>query len=66
LAYHALQQETNLGLLLPCNVIVYEKDGKVSAAAVDASKMLSVVGNPALNATAKKVNEKLRRVIDNL
>ncbi len=66
LAHHALQQEINLGLLLPCNVAVYEKDGKVSVVAVDASKMLSVVGNPALHATAKKVNEKLRRVIDNL
>ncbi len=66
LAHHALQQELNIGLLLPCNVVVYEKNGKSFVAAVDAAKMLSVVGNPALGATAAQVNEKLRSVIDNL
>jgi hypothetical protein len=35
-------------------------------AAIDASKMLSIVGNSALEATAGQVNDKLRRVIDNL
>jgi uncharacterized protein (DUF302 family) len=66
LAYGALQQELNIGLLLPCNVVVYEKGSTVFVAAVDAAKMLSVVGNPALAATAEQVNEKLRRVIENL
>jgi uncharacterized protein (DUF302 family) len=66
LAYHALQQEMNIGLLLPCNVVVYEKSGKTFVAAIDASKMLSIVGNSALEATAGQVNDKLRRVIDNL
>ncbi len=66
LAYNALQQEINLGLLLPCNVVVYEKNGKTFVGAIDASKMLSVVDNPKLQATAKEVNDKLRRVIDRL
>jgi uncharacterized protein (DUF302 family) len=66
IAYNALKQEMNLGLLLPCNVIVYEKDGKSFVGAIDAAKMLSVVGNPALTATADEVNKKLRRVINNL
>jgi uncharacterized protein (DUF302 family) len=66
LAYGALQLEMNLGLLLPCNVVVYEKDGKCFVAAIDAAKMLSVVGNSALEATAEQVNAKLRRVIDQL
>ena len=66
LAYHALQQEMNLGLLLPCNLVVYEKDGQTIVAAIDANKMLSVVENPALEDTAKQVNEKLRRVVDSL
>jgi uncharacterized protein (DUF302 family) len=66
LAYSALQQEMNIGLLLPCNVVVYEKDGKSFVAAVDAAKMLSVVGNPALEATAQQVNEKLKRVVDKI
>jgi len=63
LAHMALQQEVNLGLLLPCNVVVYEKDGKTFVVAIDAAKMLSVVGNPALESVARQVNEKLQRVI---
>jgi uncharacterized protein (DUF302 family) len=66
LAYETLQEEINIGLLLPCNVIVYEQDGRTVVSAVDAAKMLSVVGNPKLESTAARVNEKLRRVIDSL
>jgi uncharacterized protein (DUF302 family) len=45
MAYKALQQEIGIGLLLPCNVIVYEADevGKSVVAAIDAKTMLSVV-----------------------
>src|SRR5512139_1741824 len=66
LAYQALQQEMDIGLLLPCNVVVYEKQGQAFVAAVDAGRMLSVVGNPALEAMAAQVNAKLHRVIDHL
>ncbi|MDR3701408.1 MAG: DUF302 domain-containing protein [Candidatus Sulfopaludibacter sp.] len=66
LAYQALQQEINLGLLLPCNAIVYERDGNVFAGAVDAAKMLSVVGNPAMEAVAGDVNARLRRAVDSV
>lgn len=66
LAHHALQQEIDLGLLLPCNVIVYEHDGEVRVGAVDAEKMLSVVGNPEMGPMAQQVNEKLRRAIDRM
>lgn len=66
LAYQTLQEELDIGLLLPCNVVVYEQDGRSVVAAVDAVKMLSVVGNPKLESTASQVNEKLRRVIDSL
>jgi uncharacterized protein (DUF302 family) len=66
LAYKTLQQEINIGLLLPCNVIVYEADeaGKSVVAAIDAKMMLSVVGdNATLDAVATEVNEKLKRVV---
>ena len=69
LAYKTLQQEINIGLLLPCNVIVYEADeaGKSVVAAIDAKTMLSVVGdNATLDAVATEVNEKLQRVIAKL
>jgi uncharacterized protein (DUF302 family) len=69
LAYKTLQQEINIGLLLPCNVIVYDADeaGKSVVAAIDARTMLSVVGaNAALDALATEVNEKLKRVVTQL
>ncbi len=66
IAHHALQEEIDLGLLLPCNVIVYEQDGKVRVGAVDAVKMLSVVGKPGMNPLAEQVNQKLRRAIDQI
>lgn len=66
LAYQSLQEEIGLGLLLPCNVAVWEQDGKSVVAAIDAAKMLSVVGNERLTATAGQVNEKLQRAIDAL
>ncbi len=66
LAHQALQQEINLGLLLPCNAVVYEENGQVWVGAVDAAKMLSVVGRPEMENLAKDVNEKLRRAVDSL
>lgn len=66
LAYRTLQEELNVGLLLPCNVVVYEKDESSVVAAIDASKMLSVIGNPRLESVATEVNDKLRRVVDNV
>ena len=69
LAYKTLQEEINIGLLLPCNVIVYEADeaGKSVVAAIDARAMLSVVGNnPTLEAVAAEVNERLERVVAQL
>jgi uncharacterized protein (DUF302 family) len=66
LAYRILQEDIDIGLLLPCNVIVYEADdaNRSVVAAVDAQAMLSVVGdNAAMNTVATEVNEKLRRAI---
>ena len=66
LAYEALQEEIGIGLLLPCNVVVYEDEGHIEVSAVDAARMLSIVGHPNLSAAADQVNERLHRVIDNL
>lgn len=69
LAYKTLQQEISIGLLLPCNVIVYEADepGNSVVAAIDARAMLSVAGsNAALDSLATEVNEKLNRVVAQL
>ena len=66
LAYKTLQEDINIGLLLPCNVVVYEAEDKNQSvvAAVDAKAMMSVVGeSPALEAVTSEVNERLRRAI---
>jgi len=64
-AYKALTAELEIGLLMPCNVIVYENDdGGSTAAAMDASMMASVTGNDRLSEVSTAVNEKLRRAIE--
>jgi uncharacterized protein (DUF302 family) len=64
LAFEALQEEIDLGLLLPCNVVVYQEGPKTLVGVIDAARMMSVVGNEQLNKTAQAVNEKLQRVIE--
>ena len=64
IAHEALGQEINLGLLLPCNAVVYEHGGKLFAGAVDAAAMLSIAGNPEMVPMAEQVNQKLRRAVD--
>lgn len=66
-AYRTLQAETEIGLLLPCNVIVYENDeGKSVVSAIDPVKMVSIVDNPALEEIAKEVSAKLRSAIESV
>ena len=66
LAYQALQTELEIGLLLPCNVIVYEEDGGSVVSIVDPIAMLGVVGNPALDPVAQEARTRLQRVIETL
>jgi uncharacterized protein (DUF302 family) len=66
LAHRALTAEREIGLLLPCNVIVYEAQGGTKVSAIDAELMLGFVGNPGLSAVAVEVGERLRSVIENV
>ena len=66
LAHKALQVEEEIGLLLPCNVIVDEKDGKSAVSVFDPSLMFKVVENENLNPIAEEVKEKLLRVFDSI
>jgi uncharacterized protein (DUF302 family) len=63
LAHRALEAEPELGALLPCNVVVYERAGETQIAAIDAERMLSIVGNDGLAETATEVRERLSRVV---
>ena len=67
LAHQALNAEMEIGGLLPCNVIVYETDeGNTVVSAIDAEAMLGVFGRDDILPIAKQVNEKLKKVIDNI
>ncbi|MBL6633200.1 MAG: DUF302 domain-containing protein [Thermoleophilia bacterium] len=64
LAHQALEAEPELGVLLPCNVVVYRAHGKTRVSAVAAEQMLGMVGNQALEPVATEVAGRLRRVLD--
>ena len=51
---------------MPCNVIVYEREGRTHVAAVEPETLLSIVGNEALLPIAKQVREDLGRVVEEL
>jgi uncharacterized protein (DUF302 family) len=65
LAHQALERESQLGLLLPCNV-VQELDGTTIVSAIDARALLSLVGNSELLQVADEVNGRLRRILERL
>jgi len=66
-AHKALTAESYIGIYLPCNVIVQDAgEGKTEVAAVDPLVAMSRVENADLEPVAKEVQEKLKRVIENL
>ena len=66
LAKQGLDAESNLGTLLPCNVVVYETDDGVVVSMVDPKTMLSVVDNPELDSIADDVKNRFGRVLASL
>jgi uncharacterized protein (DUF302 family) len=64
LAHRALQAEPELGVLLPCNAVVYVRNGETHVAAVDAERMLSIVGNEELAPIAADVRARLAAVVE--
>ena len=64
LAHQALSAEPQLGTLLPCNVVVYERDGETHISAIDADRMLSIVENDELAPIAAQVRDKLAAVVE--
>ena len=64
LAHRALSAEPELGTLLPCNVVVYEHEGTTHISAIDADRMLSIVGNDELASIAAQVRAKLAAVVE--
>lgn len=65
-AFQALQAEKEIGLLLPCNVIVYKDGNKVFVSAIKPTTAMGMIENPILADISKKIEEKLTKVINNL
>lgn len=63
-AFQALQEEREIGLLLPCNVIIYDKQEKTYVSAVRPTVAMQMTDNPALKEVAEQVEEKLKKVIE--
>ena len=63
IAHKALQEEEELGLLLPCNVIVYEKDDKTRVSIFDPMVMTWIMENDQMKPIATEVQERLQRVL---
>ncbi len=65
-AYQALSSELEIGLMLPCNVIVYQKDDNTYVSAILPSIAMAMIGNNELSEIATVIEETLKRVIDKI
>ena len=63
MAHQALQAEDKIGTMLPCNVIVQERDGKTEVAAVDPVASMQAIRNPTLEFIAITVREELKAAL---
>ena len=63
-AHQALELEPEPDVLLPCNVAVYQRGQRTFVSAVDAERMLSIVGNDDLAPVAAEVRSRLARVVE--
>ncbi len=66
LAYQALKAEKEIGLMLPCNVVVFVRGGKTIVAAIRPTIAMEKSGNDALKPVAEKVEQKLKKVVDSI
>ena len=66
LAHRALETEPDVGALLPCNVAVHAHEGETRVSAIDAERMLAIVGREELAPIAAEVRERLARVVERL
>jgi len=65
-AHRALEAEENIGLMLPGNVAVYEKNGGTVISVIRPKAAMSMIDNPALAAVADEVEGKLKNVFDSV
>lgn len=66
LAHRALEAEPHVGVLLPCNVVVWDEGAHRVVTAMEPKVMSQVVDTPSVVAVAEEVSAKLRRVIERM
>lgn len=66
MAHKAISAEWNIGLLLPCNVIVYEKENSVWVGIIKPSQAMAMVENDELKEIAAEVEAKLKTVFEGI
>lgn len=65
-AHKAILTEENIGLMLPCNVILYEKDGKTVLSVIRPTVAMGMIENKTLHEIAMKIEAKLQRVFERI
>ena len=65
-AHKAIVAEENIGLMLPCNILVYEKDRKTVLGVIKPSVAMKMIPNPELEINAQTVEAKLKSVFDSV
>ena len=63
-AHQAILAEEDIGLMLPCNVIIYERGNKIVLSIVRPTVAMQMIANPTLRSTAENVEVKLKKVFD--
>lgn len=65
LAYEAIQKESHIGVMLPCNLLVQEhEDGRIEVSAINPMQSIGVIGNSELEGMATQISDKLKAVLD--
>jgi uncharacterized protein (DUF302 family) len=65
-SYQALQVEKDVGLMMPCNIIVYADKGKTFVSAAMPTTLMSLIENDKLKSTAQQIEWKLKNVVYNI
>jgi len=65
-AHKAIIAEENIGLMLPCNVIIYEKEGKTVISIIKPTTAMGMIDNEALKQIAMNVEAQLKKVFDSI
>lgn len=66
LALKALQTETEIGLMLPCNVIIYENQGKTFVSTILPTVAMNMINNDELKEIAANAEKKLRKAVESI